>query len=36
MRKIKEYTYGAHIYMMLELDGEIYEVDYYLRERGNF
>lgn len=34
MRKIKEYTYGTHIYMMLELGREMYEVDCYLRESG--
>lgn len=27
MRKIREQTDGPHIYMMLELDGVIYEVD---------
>lgn len=29
MTKITEHTYGNHIYMKLELDGEIYEVDNY-------
>lgn len=34
MRKIKEHTCGAHIYMMLELEGKEYEVDCYLTSRG--
>ena len=34
MRKICEHTYGAHIYMKLELDGEIYEIDCFIRGNG--
>lgn len=34
MKKLKESTYGAHIYMKLELDGNIYEIDCYLRDGG--
>lgn len=34
MKKIKEHTYGLHVYMELELDGKQYEVDYYLRNDG--
>lgn len=29
MKKLIEHTYGNHIYMKLELDGKIYEVDWY-------
>lgn len=28
-KKITEHTYGNHIYMKLELNGKIYEVDRY-------
>ena len=31
MKIIKEKTYGSHIYMKLELDGNTYEIDCYLR-----
>lgn len=31
MKKLSEHTYGAHIYMKLDLDGNEYEVDCYLR-----
>ena len=31
MKKIKEHTYGSHIYMKLEIDGNEYEIDCYLR-----
>lgn len=35
MQKIKEHTYGLHIYMQLELDnGEQHEIDVYLRDDG--
>lgn len=34
MKKIKEHTYGMHIYMMLELGGKEYEVDCYLTNSG--
>lgn len=35
MKKIIEHTYGTHIYMKLELNNNIYEVDCYIRENGN-
>lgn len=34
VRKISEHTYGAHIYMKLEIDGKQHEVDCYLRNDG--
>lgn len=34
MKKIKEYTYGSHIYMELELDNKIYEIDCYILQDG--
>lgn len=34
MKKLKEHTYGTHIYMQLELNGKIYEVDFFLRNDG--
>lgn len=34
MRKLKEHTYGEHIYMQLELSDKIYEVDCFLRDDG--
>lgn len=34
MKKLKEHTYGTHIYMQLELDDKIYEVDCFLRNDG--
>lgn len=36
MKKITEHTYGTHIYMKLELDGEIYEVDNYAGTDGTW
>lgn len=33
-KKIKEHTYGTHIYMMLEIDEKQYEVDCYIRGDG--
>lgn len=32
MKKLAEHTYGSHIYMKLELDGKIEEVDNYAGE----
>ena len=34
MKKLKEHTYGTHIYMQLELEGKIYEVDCFFRNDG--
>ena len=34
MRKITEHTYGTHIYMKLELNGTIEEIDIYIRDDG--
>lgn len=34
IKKIKEKTYGLHIYMKLEVDGKEYEVDCCLRNNG--
>ena len=31
MKKLKEHTYGTNIYMQLELEGKIYEVDCFFR-----
>lgn len=36
MKKIEEHTYGLHIYMKLELDGEIYEVSNYAGREGSW
>lgn len=36
MNKICEHTYGSHIYMKIELSGEIYEIDYYIRGNEYF
>ena len=32
MKKLIEHTYGTHIYMKMELDGRIEEIDVYVRE----
>lgn len=34
MKKLIEHTYGTHIYMKMELDGRIEEIDVYVREDG--
>ena len=34
MKKLKEHTYGTNIYMQLELEGKIYEVDCFFRNDG--
>ena len=34
MKKIKEHTYGTHMYMQLELEEKIYEVDCFFRNDG--
>ena len=34
MKKLKEHTYGTHIYMQLELNGKTYEVDCFFRNDG--
>ena len=34
MKKIKEHTYGSHVYMRLEIDGTEYEIDVYFSENG--
>jgi len=36
MKKLVEHTYGSHIYMKLELDGKIEEVDNYAGENGTW
>lgn len=36
IRKIKEHTYGAHIYMRLTINGTEYEVDWFLRNDGEY
>lgn len=36
MKKLKEHTYGTHIYMQLELEGKIYEVDCFFRNDGEY
>ena len=36
MEKLIEHTYGSHIYMKLELDGKIYEVDNYAGTDGEW
>lgn len=36
MKKLVEATHGAHIYMKLELDGEIYEVSRYAGTNGKW
>ena len=32
MKRLIEHTYGTHIYMKMELDGRIEEIDVYVRE----
>ena len=32
MKKLIEHTYGTHIYMKMELNGRIEEIDVYVRE----
>lgn len=34
MRKITEHTNGTHIYMKMELNGVIEEIDVYIRDDG--
>lgn len=34
MKKLIEHTYGTHIYMRMELDGQIEEIDVYITESG--
>lgn len=34
MKVLEEHTYGLHIYMKLEIDGNEYEIDCYLRDEG--
>ncbi len=34
MKKITEYTYGLSIYMKMELDGKIEEINVYIRDKG--
>ena len=34
MKKLTEHTYGTHIYMKMELNNNIEEIDVYLRENG--
>ena len=34
MKKITEHTYGSHIYMKLEIDDKIEEIDVYVRSDG--
>lgn len=34
IKKLREGTYGTHIYMKLEIDRKEYEVDCYLRNDG--
>ena len=34
MKKIVEHTYGSHIYMKMEINGEIKEIVVYFREGG--
>lgn len=34
MKKLIDHTYGTHIYMKMELDGRIEEIDVYVREDG--
>lgn len=36
MSKLIEHTYGTHIYMKLELDEKIYEVDHYAGADGSW
>lgn len=36
MKKLKEHTYGTHIYMQLELNSKTYEVDCFLRNDGEY
>ena len=36
MKKLKEHTCGTHIYMKLELNNKIYEVDCFLRNDGEY
>ena len=36
MKKIKEHTYGNHIYMMMELSGRIEEIDVYAGTNGTW
>jgi hypothetical protein len=35
-KKLVEHTYGSHIYMKLELDGDIYEVSNYAGTDGKW